>query len=108
MRVGADADLVVVGGEPLGDEVGVDEFVALHATDGLEADGEGRQAVLARLGEQADDQAGVHAARQQAADRDVGDQAALDRGAQRVQTASCQSASDQSARSSGRVKSGVQ
>ena len=52
MRVGVDADLVVVGAEALGDEVGVVELVALLAADGLEADGEGLQAVLARLGEQ--------------------------------------------------------
>ena len=51
--VGADADLVVVGVEALGDDVGVLELVALHAARRLEADGERRQAVLAGLGEQA-------------------------------------------------------
>ena len=81
--VGADADLMVVGGETFGDDVGVLELVALHAADRLEADRERRQAVLAGLGEQPDDQAGVDAAGQQAADRYVGDQAALDREAQR-------------------------
>ncbi len=39
--------------------------------------------MLARLGEQPDDKAGVDAARQQASDGDVGDQTALDRDAQR-------------------------
>ena len=77
--VGADADLVVVGAEALGDDVGVLELVALDAADRLEPDGEGRQAVLAGFGEQPDDEAGVDAAGQQASDRDVGDQAALDR-----------------------------
>ena len=76
--VGADADLVVVGFEPLGDDVGVLELVALDATDRLEADRERRQAVLARLGEQPDDQARVDATRQQTADGHVGDQSAID------------------------------
>ena len=80
---GVDADLVVVGAEVAGDDVGVLELVALLAARGLEADGEGLQAVLSRLGEQADDQAGVQPAGQQAADGDVGDEAPLDRGAQR-------------------------
>ncbi len=83
--VGADADLMVVGVEALGDEVGVLELVALHAADGLEADGERGQPVLARLGEQPDDQAGVDAARQQAAHRHIGDKAPFDRDAQRGQ-----------------------
>jgi hypothetical protein len=43
--------------------------------------------VLARLGEQPDDDAGVDAARQQHADRHVGHHAALHRGAQRRQQA---------------------
>ena len=60
--LGADADLMVVGVEPLGDEVGVLELVALDPADGLEADRERRQTVLTRLGEQPDDQAGIHAA----------------------------------------------
>ena len=81
--VGADPDLVVVGVEAFGDDVGVAELVARDTADGLETDGERRQPVLARLGEQADDQAGVDAARQQAANRDVGDQATFDREAQR-------------------------
>ncbi len=80
---GVDADLVVVGAVVPGDDVGVLELVALLAAGGLEADREGLQAVLTRLGEQPDDQAGVQATRQQAADGDVGDEAALDRGAQR-------------------------
>ena len=77
--VGADADLMVVGVEALGDDVGILEFVALHAADGFEADGEGLQPVLTGLGQQTDDQAGVDATRQQASDRDIGDQPALDR-----------------------------
>ena len=83
--VGPDADLVVVGVEALGDDVRPPELVALHAAGRLEADGEGRQPVLTGLGEQADDQAGVDTAGQQAADRDVGDQPALDRDPQRGQ-----------------------
>ena len=42
-----------------GEQVGVPELVAALATEGLETDREGLQAVLAGLGEQADDQAGV-------------------------------------------------
>ena len=41
--------------------------------------------MLARLGEQSDDQAGVHPAGQQAADRHVGDQSSLHGSAQRIQ-----------------------
>ena len=82
--VGSDADLVMIGVEALGHDVGVLEFVALDAAGRLEADGERRQSVLAGLGEQADDQAGVHPAGQQAADRHVGDESTLDRGAQRA------------------------
>ena len=99
MPVGVDADLVVVGAEALGDDVGVLELVALDAADRFEADGEGRQPVLAGLGEQADDQAGVDAARQQAPDGHVGHQPALDGDAAATsRTASSQSCSDQSAR----------
>ena len=77
--VGADADLMVIGAETLGDDVGVLELVARHAAHRLEADGESRQSVLARFGEQPDDQAGVDSAGQQTSDGHVGDQAALDR-----------------------------
>ena len=83
--VGADADLMVVGAESLGDEVGVFELVALDASDGFEADGERGQPVLAGLGEEPDDQAGVDAAGEQAAHRHVGDEASFDREAQRGQ-----------------------
>ena len=81
--VGADADLMVVGVEALGDDVRVLELVALDAADGFEADGERLQPVLTGFGQQPDDQAGVDAARQQASDRYVGDQPALDREPQR-------------------------
>ena len=73
----------VVGAEALGDQVGVPELVALVAADRLEADAERLEALLALLGEQPDDQAGVEAAGQQHADRDVGDQPPLDREPQR-------------------------
>ena len=76
--VGADADLMVVGAETLGDDVGVLELVARHAAHRLEADGERLQSVLAGFGEQPDDQAGVDSAGQQTPDGHVGDQAALD------------------------------
>ena len=68
----------------LGDDVGELELVALPAAGRLEADAEGRQAVLARLGEQPDDEAGVQPAGQQHADRHVGDHPALDRDPQRL------------------------
>ncbi len=79
--LGADPDLVVIGLEALGHDVGVLELVALDIAGGLEADRERRQPVLPSLGEQPDDQAGVDPAGEQAADRDIGDQSALDRGA---------------------------
>ena len=65
------------------DEVGVPELVALLVADRLEADAERRQPVLAGLGQQADDEARVEAAREQHADRHVGDEPALDGEAQR-------------------------
>jgi hypothetical protein len=49
--VGADADLVMVGVEALGDDVGIPELVALDAADGFEADREGGQAMLAGFGQ---------------------------------------------------------
>jgi hypothetical protein len=89
---------VVVGVETLGDDVGVLELVALHATDRLEADRERRQAVLARLGEQARRcRLESTPAGQQAADGHVGDQSAIDCDPQCSRTASSQSRSDQSA-----------
>lgn len=81
---GVDADLVVVGAEPLGHDVGVDEFVTLDAADRFEADGEGRQSCWPASASRPTI-AGVHPAREQAADRHVGDQAALDGGTQRVE-----------------------
>ena len=81
---GADADLVMIGVEAFGHDVGVLEFIALHSAGRLEADGERRQPVLTGLGEQADDQAGIHPAGKQATDRDVGDESALDGGPQRA------------------------
>ena len=77
--VGVDADLMVVGVEALGDDVRILEFVTLDAADGFEADREGLQPVLAGFGQQTDDQAGVDATRQQASDRNIGDQPALNR-----------------------------
>ena len=71
----------------LADQVGVVELVAGLAAGGLEADAERAQAVLALLGEQRDDQAGVEAAGQQHADRHVGDHPARHRDAQRVEHA---------------------
>ena len=83
--VRSDADLMMIGVEAFGHDVGPPEFVALDATGRLEADGESRQPVLTGLSEQADDQAGVDTAGQQAADRDVSDESALDRDSQRRQ-----------------------
>ncbi len=83
--LGFDADLVMIGLEALGHDVGVLELVALDVAGGLEPDGEGRQPVLPGLGEQADDQARVDATGKQAADRNVRDQSALDCGPQRGQ-----------------------
>ncbi len=80
--LGRHEDLVVVGGEVLGDQVGIDELVALLAMRLLEADGEGHQPGLSRFGEQADDDAGIDAAGKQHADRHVGDHAARHRLAQ--------------------------
>jgi hypothetical protein len=54
--VGGDPDAVVVGGEAVGDHVGVDELVALPPGDGLEADRVGGQPGLPLLREEADDQ----------------------------------------------------
>ena len=73
-----DADLVVIGGERLRDQVGVGELVAAQAAYRFEADAEGRQAALAALREQRDDEARVEPARQQHADGHVGDHATLD------------------------------
>ena len=82
----------------LGDQVGVLELVALLAADGFEADAERLQPVLAGLGEQRDDEAGVDAAGQQHPDRHVGHHAAARRrSAATPSSASCQSRSDQSA-----------
>lgn len=83
--VGPDPDLMVIGPETLCDDVRPAELVALDAACRFESDGERHQPVLAGLGEQTDDQARVDAAGQQAADRDVGDQAALDRDPKRVE-----------------------
>ena len=83
---GVDVDLVVVGGELLGDHVGVAELVALADADVVEADAEGGQLLLSRgLGQQRDDQARVKAAGEQHADRHVGDHPALHRDPQRLQ-----------------------
>jgi hypothetical protein len=82
--VGGHPDAVVVGVEALGDDVGVDELVALPAADRLEADRVGGQAGLSLLGEQADDEAGVQAAGEQHADRDVGHQPPADGDPQRL------------------------
>ena len=87
--------LVVVGVEFLGDEVGELEFVALPVADPLEADAERLQPVLAGVGQQRDDHAGVDAAGQQHPDRDVGDHPALrPRFAASRSIRSCQSFSD--------------
>jgi hypothetical protein len=75
----------VIGGEALGDEIGIDELVALLAVGLLEADGEGLEVLLALLGEEPDDDARIDAAREQHADRHVGDHAALDGAAQLVE-----------------------
>ena len=76
---------MVVGGVALGDQVRIDELVPLLAMRLLEADREGRQARLAHLGEQPDDQAGIDSAGEQDADRHVGDHPALHGGLQRVE-----------------------
>ena len=83
--VGADADLAVVGVERLRHGVGELELVALAVADVGEADRERRQPALALLGQQRDDQARVDPARQQDADRHVGDHPPPHGDAQRLQ-----------------------
>ncbi|MEZ5176991.1 MAG: hypothetical protein R2746_01560 [Acidimicrobiales bacterium] len=83
--IGPHADLVVVGGEALRHHVAPAELVAGLAAHRLEAHRERGQAVLAGLGEQANDEAGVEAARQEAAHGHVGHQAPPHRGAQGVE-----------------------
>ncbi len=80
---GRDADLVVPGAELLGHDVRVLELVAGFPADRLEADRKSFQTRLPQLGEQRHDQARIDAAREQHADRHVGDHAALDGSAQR-------------------------
>ena len=83
--VAVDEQLVVVGLEALGDQVGILELVALLLAHRLEADGEGLQAGLPGLRQQGDDDRAVQPARQQHADRHVGDQTPFHRLAQRGQ-----------------------
>ena len=72
-----DPDPGVVGVEVTGHKVGVGELVTPVFADVLEADAEGLEAVLAELRQQGNDEAGVEAARQQHADRHVGDRSAF-------------------------------
>ena len=71
--VGADVDLVVVGSERARDEVGVLVLVTGFSTGRVESDAERREVALSLLGEQRDDQGRVDTAREQHADRYVGD-----------------------------------
>ncbi|MDT4821342.1 hypothetical protein FQZ97_545170 [compost metagenome] len=57
-----DAQLLVAGAVVAGDQVGIFELVAALAAGILEADGEGGQLLHTGLGQQADQQAGIHAA----------------------------------------------
>jgi hypothetical protein len=65
---------------------------------GLEPDAERLQVALAPLGEQAGDEAGVEAAREQHADGHVRDLATLDRDPQRPQDRAVQSRASMSGR----------
>ncbi len=80
-----DPDLVVVGVEGLGDQVGVAELVALPSTHRVEADGEGGEPTLPLAGEQGHHQTGVQAAGEQHADRHVGHHPPAYGGGQRLQ-----------------------
>ena len=75
----------MVGVVALGHEVAIEKLVALALAEGLEADAEGLQPVLAGLRQQRDDDARVKPARQQHPDRHVGHHPPLDGGAQRVE-----------------------
>ncbi len=77
-------DPVVVGVERAGHQVGVVELVAGLAVAAVEADAERAQVLLAGLGEQRHDEAGVQSAGEQHPDRHVGDQPSAYRRAQRV------------------------
>ena len=100
--------LVVVGVEFLGDQVGELEFVTLPVADPLEADAERLQPVLTGVGQQRHDHAGVDAAGEQHPDRHVGHHPPLHRGLQRLSVRSCQSSSDRPAYFSCRVCCGDQ
>ncbi len=78
--IGRDEDLMMVGAEAVGDDVGIVKLVPLLLTDGLKADGEGLQPVLAGFRQQPDDQRAIQPAGQEHADGHVSDQAALHRG----------------------------
>ena len=77
-------DLVVVGVEGLGDQVGVEVLVAGFASGGVEANAERGQPVLALLGQQRHHDRGVDATRQQHAHGHIGDHPAFHRGTQRI------------------------
>jgi hypothetical protein len=77
--VAADPDLVVLGLELAGHEVGVEELVAALAAARLEPDAERGEPALPLLGQQRHDVAGVDAAGQQHPDRHVSDHPPLDR-----------------------------
>jgi hypothetical protein len=80
MRETVDPDLLMIGAEALGDDIGIFELVAFDVADALKPDGEGFQILVAALGEQRHDQRTIDAARKQHAHRHVGDAAAFDRG----------------------------
>ena len=77
-------DLVVVGVEGLGHQVGIEVLVAGFAVGSVEADAKRGQPMLTLLGEQRHHHRGVDAAGQQHTDRHVGDHPAFHAGTQRV------------------------
>ena len=66
-------------GVTLRDNIRILKFIALLAMCLLKTDREGHQPMLPRLGKQPDDQAGIHTAAQQRADRHVGHKTPLHR-----------------------------
>ena len=74
----------MVAAKALRDQIGVVEFVAFDVADRLEADREGSQAALALCRKQRDQHGAVEPAREQHADRHVGDAPPLDRIAESV------------------------
>ena len=78
-------DLMVVGAEPVGHDVGVGELVTPDTADGLKADRERPQPGLPGLGEQSDDQAESRPPDSRQPTGNIGDQPAAHGDAQRLE-----------------------